>query len=169
MGLHPAPTDTRSAKCQQAPGAHLRKRGHISIYWSQNGWLGVCVFPPPPLSQIHKSPLSLDFIVGEAVKNFLPHLQDFLVAAVPNSWEKPGGFSSLWVARVPPSPREGGRAGAPPAPGSGKTCRSGERKHPSQVGASNPPWGSSALFCWWRLEGQSSSMGENGKSYYGRR
>lgn len=95
----------------------------------------------------------LIFFVGKAVKIFLPHLQDFLVAAVPNSWEKPGVFSSPRVARAPPSPWEGGRAGASPAPGSRKACRSSERKRPSQVGASNPPWGSSALFCWWRCCG----------------
>lgn len=41
-----------------------------------------------PSSRIRKSPLSLDFVVGKAVKNFLPHVQDFLVPAVSNSCAK---------------------------------------------------------------------------------
>ena len=42
--------------------------------------------------------------MGKAVKIFLPHLQDCLVPAVLNSWEKPGIFSLPWVAHTLPSP-----------------------------------------------------------------
>lgn len=108
MNLHPAPTDTCSAKCQRAPGAHLRNRGQISIYWTWNGW--GC---PPTLSQICKSPLSLDFIVDEAVKSLLPHLQDFSVPAVPNSWEKPGFLACLeLLMHCHPLDWEGGSQGS---------------------------------------------------------
>lgn len=86
--LRPAPTGTCCVKCHRAPGAHLRNRAQISKYWAGNGW--GC---PPTSSQIRKSPLSLGFIVGKAVKSSLPHLQDLSVPAVPNSWEKPGFFS----------------------------------------------------------------------------
>lgn len=142
LHLHPAPIGTCSAKCQRAPGAHLRNRGQISISWTRNGW--GC---PPTLSQIHKSPLSLDFIVDKAVKSFLPHLQDFSVPAVPNSWEKPGFLACLEsLMHCSPLDWEGGSQGF--------ACSWQQEdlsEHPTKAfitgGASNPLWGSSAPFC----------------------
>lgn len=148
MSLHPPPTETCSAKCQRAPGAHLRNRGRISMYWTQNGW--GC---PPTLSQIRKSPLSLDFIVDKAVKSFLPHLQDFSVPAVPNSWEKPGFLACLEsLMHCHPLDWEGGSQGS--------SCSWQQEDLSEQPAkASNTGWckypqgGSSAPFCWGRCCG----------------
>lgn len=148
MSLHPAPTGTCSAKCQRAPGAHLRYRGWISIYWTQNGW--EC---PPTLSQIRKSPLSLDFIVDKAVKSFLPHLQDFSVPAVPNSWEKPGFLACLESLMCRhPLDWEGGSQGSS-CSWQQEDLQNIQQKHPTQIGASNPQGGSSTPFCWGRCCG----------------
>lgn len=164
MTLHPAPTGTFSAKCQRAPGAHLRNRSQVSIYWTQNGW-GY----PPTLSHIRKSPLWLDFIVDEVVKSFLPHLQDFSVPAVPNSWEKPGflacleslmhrhtldwergsqGFSCSW--------QQEDRSGQPTKASSLGWCKKPTRRVLSSLLLGEVLW-------------QSSSMAENTECFCGRR
>lgn len=87
MSLHLAPTDA----LQNARGL-LELVCVTGVIFPCIG-LRMDVGGSPPFSATHKSPLSLGFIVGKAVKIFLPHLQDFLVPAVPNSWEKPGVFS----------------------------------------------------------------------------
>lgn len=128
-----------------------------------------------PLSQIRKSPLSLDFIVGEAVKIFLPHLQGFLLPAVPNSWEKPGVFSLPSVTRALPSPRLGRwEPGLLLLPAAGRLAGAASksiRGRLVQVTHLHPSLRMRVLSSLLLVEvlWQSSSTGENRKCYYGRR